>query len=815
MQLINFVLPSLSSTLNGGHINASDLQTKILTYGKREGYYCLFDLEPRDSFKEYRGIHAPALGYFVFDFDSSEDISNAKADLETVIKALHLEPDTYKVFFSGNKGFHLYIRHEFFSIDPSERTAKNFERIACDLGKALNLETLDDSIYQANRKFRIPNSVHQKTGLFKIEIDPRRLESLTVDEIKNLAKTPQKLTLFDYSLPTTKYKKAVVSNGAVALNYGLESVGTSDLSGSGDFATFTQKVCIDRMLNSKHKEGMRHDVALTLISEFFHRGLPQPETLEEIEKYCQKQGILERFEKDYKRAIHDIYNGGTPYKYGCYSKQKQKFCSGTCGLYSRLDPSKRAEVSDLPAPSSSLNLVSKDAGESVPTKKGKQKDEDTTPSHFTVVRWFLKEYEGKIIKQDKDIFLWKTTHWEEASSSDIDKLKKVIHAELQFTQSDKLEKCFKLLFVYLPSVPRHINMFEPNPSVTNFKNGTLWVHRTGNEYSMEFKPHSKEDYLTHCLDLEYTEGNYKEGMFHDYLERLLSGDEEKEDKIRALKQLAGAMLVPVFPQIFFLLGKAGSGKSTFVKIYYHLIGGSGVCSVVEPKDMKGFLLESVLHKTVNIHTDVDENQPIPDSVVKTITDRIPVLINRKGKKAVQAYMPAVNAFCANTLPPTKVRDQKVYDRRMTVIQLNNPVKDSKMVINFEELIIKEDKDTLISFAIEGLKDLIASGGKFFKPASSMETTIKWQEKSSDVIQDFITAVSLNEVENVTIDEKATSNRNDLFSAFCIWSVAEGFMEGKPPVSRSVFYREFEARGFKLKKVDGQRLIQGIGVVSEF
>jgi len=365
MQLINFVLPSLSSTLNGGHINASDLQTKILTYGKREGYYCLFDLEPRDSFKEYRGIHAPALGYFVFDFDSSEDISNAKADLETVIKALHLEPDTYKVFFSGNKGFHLYIRQEFFSIDPSERTAKTFERIACDLGKALNLETLDDSIYQANRKFRIPNSVHQKTGLFKIEIDPRRLESLTVDEIKNLAKTPQKLTLFDYSLPTTKYKKAVVSNGSVALNYGLENVGASDLSGSGDFATFTQKVCIDRMLNSKHKEGMRHEVAMTIIADYFQRGTPKSDTESALQKFCSLNGIDERFERDYKRAILDIYNGGTQYKFGCYSKIKQKFCSGTCGLYSRLDPSKRAEVSDLPAPSSSLNLVSKDAGESV------------------------------------------------------------------------------------------------------------------------------------------------------------------------------------------------------------------------------------------------------------------------------------------------------------------------------------------------------------------------------------------------------------------------------------------------------------------
>lgn len=819
MQLINFVLPSLHSSLTGGHLDASKLQSKIESFKGGEGYYCLFDLETRPSFKEYRGIHAPALGYFVLDFDSSENILTAKEDCLTVIKALNLQPNTFKVFFSGNKGFHLYIRHEFFDITPDEFTSKNFTKIAVDLGKRLNLDTLDDSIYQANRKFRIPNSQHQKTGLFKIEIDWRRLEDITIDEIKTLAKTPQTLTLFDYSLPTTKYTKATRTNNTVSLNYGLDSVTDRDMKsgGSGDFATFKDKVCISKMNSQKHKEGMRHEVALTLIAEYFHQGLSQQETESNLLAYSRTNLIEERFNKDYKRAINDIYNGGSDYKFGCYSKIKQKFCSGTCALYSRLDASKRAEVTDSPVPASSLNQVSQDTGGAVEKKKNTapESEEDRPPAHYTVVRWFLKEHDGKIVKQDKDIFLWKTTHWEEATAVEVDRIKRLLHSNLQYPTADKLEKCFKLLMVYLPSAPKHVNLFEPNPSVTNFKNGTLWVNRSGSEYTMEFKPHSKDDFITHCLDIDYTEGVYSKGLFDDYLNRLLDGDEEKEDKIRALRQLAGAMLVPVFPQVYFLLGKAGSGKSTFVKIYYHLIGGSRVCSVIEPKDMKGFLLESVLHKTVNIHTDVDENHPIPDSVVKTITDRIPVLINRKGKKAVQAFVPAVNAFCANTLPPTKVRDQKVYDRRMTVIQLNNPVKDSGTILNFEELVLKQDKQTLISFAVEGLKDLVASGGKFFKPESSKTTTVEWQEKSSDAIQDFLTSVHHNEVENVVIADNAMANRSELFTAFTTWSVAEGYPMGKPPVSRSVFYRELKTRGFRLKMIKGERLVEGIGTIAQF
>jgi phage/plasmid-associated DNA primase len=814
MKLINFILPSLKAQLSVGHIEADALLSIIQKYSGPEGYYCLFDLEPRDSFQGYRGFHTPALGYYVLDFDSSDDMELARRDCLRAIEALHLEPGSFKAFFSGGKGFHLYIRHEFFHITPSDRTAKDFETLAVSIAKAHDLPTLDDSIYQANRKFRIPNSKHPKTGLYKVELTFDQLRTLTLDAIKELATSPKAVTLSDYTTPKTKYAKGSVTPvGSVALSpsqFGLDKANVQDLTSGGDFAAYRNKPCIETMATTKHKEGRRHEVAIAIITDYYHQGRKESEAEAVIHDFCKLNGITERFEKDYLRAISDIFSGKNSYTFGCYSKIKKEFCSGLCPLYKRLSPAMRAEVTDFPSAPPHTPEPTKTDGSGDLTA-----DEERVPSHFTVVKQFLSENEGRIVKQDKDIFLWKGTHWEEASTSDIDAIKKNIHLKLQFTQNDKLEKCFKLLLVYLPNVPKHINLFEPNPSVTNFKNGTLWVNRSGNDYSMQFKPHSKEDYLTHCLDLEYTEGASKPGMFYDYLDRLLSGDEEKDDKIRALRQLAGAMLVPVFPQVFFLLGKAGSGKSTFVKIYYHLIGGSRVCSVVEPKDMKGFLLESVIHKTVNIHTDVDENQPIPDSVVKTITDRIPVLINRKGKKAVQAFVPAVNAFCANTLPPTKVRDQKVYDRRMTVIQLNNPVKDEKTVINFEELIIKEDKQTLIAFAIEGLKDLIKSGGKFFKPASSKATTIKWQEKSSDVIQDFIAAVSYGEVEGVTIEDSATSNRNELFESFSKWSVEEGFMEGKPPVSRSVFYRELETRGFRLKKIMGERVIEGIGVVNKY
>ena len=342
MKLINFILPSLTATLSKGHINAEDLSQKLQAFSGSEGYYCLFDLEPRDSFQGYRGFHQPALGYYVLDFDSSSDLDAARSDCANAITQLKLEPGTFKIFFSGSKGFHLYIRQEFFHITPSDHTAKDFERLAVEIAKAHQLPTLDDSIYQANRKFRLPNSRHPKTGLYKVELTLTEL-ALPIDQIVQLAKAPKATSLDSYVSPTTKYAKGAVNTGG-SVGLSLSAYGLDQPRESNEFGSFKQKPCIAALEATTHKEGARHESALALISEYYHRGEPEGFTTEAIRTFCQTQGIEARFDRDYLRAIKDIYSGKAPYTFGCYSKIKQRFCSSSCKLYTKLDPSKRAMV---------------------------------------------------------------------------------------------------------------------------------------------------------------------------------------------------------------------------------------------------------------------------------------------------------------------------------------------------------------------------------------------------------------------------------------------------------------------------------------
>lgn len=350
MKLINFILPSLTAQLSKGHINAEELAQKIQNYSGSEGYYCLFHLEPRESLQGYRGYHEPALGYYVLDFDCSTSIDTARRDCQRAIAELHLEEKSFKIYFSGSKGFHLYIRQEFFQITPSDHTAKDFERLAVEIAKAHGLETLDDSIYQANRKFRLPNSRHPKTGLYKVELTKEQLDTLSIEEIQTLAKSPSGVSLSEYVTPSTKYARGNISvNSPKSVELSLASYGMDVAPEPNAFASFKGKPCITAMEATQHKEGMRHEVALALISEYFHRGESEETTTTAIRQYCILQGISERFDRDYLRAIKDIYTGKAPYTFGCYSKIKQKFCSGQCKLYTSLNPSKRAQVPDAPA----------------------------------------------------------------------------------------------------------------------------------------------------------------------------------------------------------------------------------------------------------------------------------------------------------------------------------------------------------------------------------------------------------------------------------------------------------------------------------
>jgi len=92
--------------------------------------------------------------------------------------------DHIRVYFSGNKGFHVFVK------TSRQFTPEELKHYCTTI--AGDLESFDTVIYNSTRLFRIANTKHHESGLYKIPVSLDLIKKKgSTEEIKELAKTPQ------------------------------------------------------------------------------------------------------------------------------------------------------------------------------------------------------------------------------------------------------------------------------------------------------------------------------------------------------------------------------------------------------------------------------------------------------------------------------------------------------------------------------------------------------------------------------------------------------------------------------------------------
>ena len=134
-------------------------------------------------------------GDFYLDFDDEDNFETVREDaikaisyLKVVFKIENVKDDI-NIYFSGNKGIHLIVSADLLGIEPNKNLNEIFKTIAEAISVFTPNKTLDLRIYDRKRMFRIPGSIHEKTGLHKIQITYDELLDATPEEIKIKAKT--------------------------------------------------------------------------------------------------------------------------------------------------------------------------------------------------------------------------------------------------------------------------------------------------------------------------------------------------------------------------------------------------------------------------------------------------------------------------------------------------------------------------------------------------------------------------------------------------------------------------------------------------
>lgn len=417
------------------------------------------------------------------------------------------------------------------------------------------------------------------------------------------------------------------------------------------------------------------------------------------------------------------------------------------------------------------------------TKNGKP----ILPEEMEVAEKLYLYYKGSIIKSGGDLFIWDEKYWRAFTDADRDHIFRqiiVLHGGLG--TYPRFQNVLKNFIGVIPEATQ--NLFYTNPQRITFNNGTLALDFIGGKWSIVFRPdHRKDDFSTNLIPYDYDPAA-RNSVFEETIHNIL-GDDEGEAKIRAVKQMFGSALAPMYPRLFLLVGKPGSGKSTLILLASALVSEGNVCSL-QPSKFEGFEMELMAGKLINAVTDLNVVKPISDEVIKQIEDRVPLTINRKYKKAIQAPFPAVHLFGANDIPPTLERGSMSHTRRWTFIQCDK----------FGGDITTHDKHRIdkirasgmagvINFAIEGLKDLLEHNGKFFVPESGAKRMSEWQTEN-DPIASFVEAMRKNEDEiPFVFDPDGRVKPVALWAAFGEWHDASYYT--KPRIPKMKFYRKLE------------------------
>jgi hypothetical protein len=221
---------------------------------------------------------------FYMDFDNEENPEKARKEAVSVIKKLVNDFDiaegAISVAFTGKKGFSVTISYVVFGAESSADLPLIWKSMVQELATKLKLKTVDTGIYERRRLWRLLNSRHQKTGLYKIPLTLAELEKLDIDEIKQKAARPRELAIKADVRAIPKAERLFLEHRTRVENWANERKKAFEKT---ELRTIIDDPpCVKRRLEIGAKRGERNSLAFQIAVYYASRGLSQTE----IQRIC-------------------------------------------------------------------------------------------------------------------------------------------------------------------------------------------------------------------------------------------------------------------------------------------------------------------------------------------------------------------------------------------------------------------------------------------------------------------------------------------------------------------------------------------------
>lgn len=266
---------------------------------------------------------ANLFGDLYLDFDNIKDFSQAQADAVTALSYLkicyHIAEEYALIYFSGNKGIHIIIPTEILGVEPTPLLNGVYKYIANSIKSFTKHKTIDTQIYDNKRLFRIPNTIHEKSGLYKIPLTPEELRSLTEEEIRQMAKAPRNLEPKQYhgtnAYAQQQYQRMVQEFQV----FDKESKKDRRFKSKYDFTP----PCIQHIIDNGAVEGQRNITIACLTGFCKNSGKSLTETTDYISEW-NSRNIKPTGEQELKKTVKSMFLGDK--QFGCSTLKTISVC---------------------------------------------------------------------------------------------------------------------------------------------------------------------------------------------------------------------------------------------------------------------------------------------------------------------------------------------------------------------------------------------------------------------------------------------------------------------------------------------------------
>jgi len=290
------------------------------------------------SVSGYQGkVWAPYLPIDLDHQDFLPALECARALSELLLDRWRIDADGLQIYFSGAKGFHFMLDTRLFGkLAPARSWPMVFDalrrHIAQQLPERLR-EIVDLSIKDRMRLLRLPNTVHEKTRLYKTLMTPADLLKLNADEIRRRARQAIPLTATDGTGLLSQV--AVAENPAAGALLRRVQRQFKKLTNHPFAYRFSRPMDLTRMdfpcagaqaIWERHiAPGSRNNCAIRLASEFRLFGLSAEECEKKLLEWNDKNQI-ELSGEELGSVVRSAYLHRFPYRYSCHDALLRRYC---------------------------------------------------------------------------------------------------------------------------------------------------------------------------------------------------------------------------------------------------------------------------------------------------------------------------------------------------------------------------------------------------------------------------------------------------------------------------------------------------------